>query len=194
MLRIFFVPYFLIFLLYGYRYGKIIAFFIFVAASLTDYFDGRIARKRGEVTDFGKIMDPIADKLLVLSAFISFIQLDIVPTWMVIVMIAREFMITSFRMVALSKGQVLAAIPSGKHKTVWHITTIITILFILALQNWLNTKVMPWKEFFMRMGEPGDIITAAMNVLPYTMALICVIYSVFSAVDFVGKNKEAIFK
>ena len=101
MARIFFIPLFLIFLFTNFRYGKIISLFIFIVASLTDWYDGKIARKHGEVTEFGEIMDPIADKLLILSAFISFVQLDLVPTWMIIIMIAREFIITSVRMVAI---------------------------------------------------------------------------------------------
>jgi CDP-diacylglycerol--glycerol-3-phosphate 3-phosphatidyltransferase len=189
VLRIFFIPYFLIFLFSNFKYGRVIALFIFIIASLTDWYDGRIARKRNEVTEFGKIMDPIADKLLVLSAFISFVQLDLVPTWMIIIIIAREFLITSFRMVAISKSKsVLSAIPSGKHKTVWHIVTIITILVILALP-----EIGPWKDFFISKGDVGEHLVAFILVLPYAMTFICVVYSVYSAIDFINKNKNYIF-
>lgn len=187
--RIVFIPIYLIFLFSSFQYGRIIALFIFIIASLTDWYDGRIARERGEVTEFGKALDPIADKLLVLSAFISFVQLDLVPTWMIMVMIARDFLITSFRMMAISKkGQVLAAIPSGKHKTFWHITTIITILVIIALG-----EALPWKEFLISRGDTGENILAFVLMLPYAMTFICVVYSVYSAFDFVKRNKKYIF-
>lgn len=189
ILRIFFIPYFLIFLLSNFKYGKIIALFIFIIASLTDWYDGKIARKRDEVTEFGKIMDPIADKLLILSAFISFVQLDLVPTWMIIIMIAREFLVTSFRMVAISKSKkVLSAIPSGKHKTVWNVITIITILTILAIP-----EVCSWKNFLISKGDVGEHLVAFVLVLPYAMTFICVVYSIYSAIDFVNKNKSYIF-
>jgi CDP-diacylglycerol--glycerol-3-phosphate 3-phosphatidyltransferase len=189
VLRIFFIPYYLIFLFSKYRHGATIALFIFILASLTDWYDGKIARKRGEVTEFGRIMDPIADKLLVLSAFISFVQLELVPTWMIIIMIAREFIITSLRMVAISNsGKVLDAISSGKHKTVWHIVTIITILVILALP-----EIAPWKEFLISKGDAGEHILAFIHTLPYAMTFICVVYSVYSAIDFIRKNKDYIF-
>lgn len=187
--RIVFIPFYLALLFSPFRYGRVVALIIFIVASLTDWYDGRIARERGEVTEFGKVLDPIADKLLVLSAFISFVQLDLVPTWMIMVMIARDFLITSLRMVAISKkGQVLSAIPSGKHKTFWHITTIITILVIIALQ-----EIIPWKEFLISKGDIGENFLAFVLMLPYAMTFICVVYSIYSAVDFIKRNKEYIF-
>lgn len=188
--RIVFVPIYLIFLFSSFHYGKTAALFIFIIASLTDWYDGRIARKRGEVTEFGKGLDPIADKLLILSAFISFVQLDLVPTWMIMVMIAREFLITSIRMVAISKkGEVLAAITSGKHKTFWHITTIIVILVIIALG-----EVVPWKEYLGSGEGFGEHLLAFILMLPYAMTFICVVYSVYSAIDFIKKNREVLFE
>jgi CDP-diacylglycerol--glycerol-3-phosphate 3-phosphatidyltransferase len=193
--RIFFIPYFLVFLFSNFKYGKIIALFVFVLASITDLLDGRIARKQGSVSEFGKVMDPIADKLLVLSAFISFVQLDLISTWMVMVIIAREFLITSLRMVAVSKkGTVLAAISSGKHKTVWHITTIITILVILAIQDFINTEIGHWHGFLLGQGDTGEFFVALFKWLPDIMTMICVVYSVFSAVDFINKNRKVIFE
>lgn len=195
ILRIFFIPYFLIFLFSNYKYGKFIALLIFILASLTDWYDGKIARRRGEVTEFGKIMDPIADKLLVLSAFISFVQLDLIPTWMVIIMIAREFIITSLRMVTISnKRKVLPAMASGKHKTVWHIVTIITILAILMMEEFITREISPWKDFLVSQGDVGEHVFALLHVIPYVMTFICIVYSVYSAVDFVRKNKKYLFK
>jgi CDP-diacylglycerol--glycerol-3-phosphate 3-phosphatidyltransferase len=106
------------------------ALVVFVAASLTDAVDGYIARKYGLITNFGKLMDPLADKILTVAAFICFIDMDIVQMWMVVVIIAREFLITGLRGVAASEGVVIAAGFSGKLKTVLQMGTI--ILFLLA--------------------------------------------------------------
>ncbi len=188
--RIVFIPFFLVFLFAKLKYGALIALIIFVVASLTDLYDGILARERNEVTDFGKFMDPIADKLLVFSAFISFIQLELVPTWMIIVMMAREFLITSLRMLAISNGnKVLPAEQSGKHKTAWHIATIITILVIIVAQDiWdLDARLLA-------QGDAGENILAFIGALPYIMGFICVVYSVYSAYDFIGKNRGHFFE
>lgn len=114
---------------------KVLAFLVFSAAALTDLLDGIIAKARNQITDFGKIMDPIADKILVLAAFLSFIQLQLIPAWTVIVIIARELIITSLRIFALSKGKVLAASRAGKHKTVSQMAAIFIILISLIYKE-----------------------------------------------------------
>ena len=108
-------------------YGKWIAVAIFVIASLTDMLDGQIARKYNLITNFGKFMDPLADKLLVCSAMIALIELDRIPAWVVIIIIAREFIISGFRLVASDNGVVIAAGWWGKVKTV---VQMIMIIFI----------------------------------------------------------------
>lgn len=90
---------------------------IFIVASLTDFFDGYIARKYNLITDFGKIMDPLADKILVISALVVFVQLDYIPAWMSIIVLAREFLISGIRIMAAAKGEVIAAGNLGKYKT-----------------------------------------------------------------------------
>jgi len=189
--RIVFIPFFLVFLFSKMHYGGAVALVIFVVASLTDWYDGRLARERNEVTEFGKFLDPIADKLLVFSAFISFIQLELVPTWMIIVMIGREFLITSLRMVAMSNNnKVLPAEKSGKHKTAWHITTIIVILVIIASQN-----IFDWKTLLESKGSDGIFLaTFIINKIPYIMTVICVAYSIYSAYDFIEKNGRYFFE
>ncbi|MDD5348168.1 MAG: CDP-diacylglycerol--glycerol-3-phosphate 3-phosphatidyltransferase [Candidatus Omnitrophica bacterium] len=102
---------------------------IFLAAAATDFIDGKIAQKRKMVTDFGKLMDPIADKILVLSAFLNFVQMGLIPGWMVVIIVARELLVTSLRLFALNKGKVLAAGRAGKHKT---FSQIVLIVFILG--------------------------------------------------------------
>lgn len=118
VLRMVFIPFFLIAMLWdAVPYGNWIALVIFAVASLTDMLDGKIARKYNLVTNFGKFMDPLADKLLVCSALIAFIELGRIDAWIVIVIIAREFIISGFRLVAADNGIVIAAGIWGKVKT-----------------------------------------------------------------------------
>jgi CDP-diacylglycerol--glycerol-3-phosphate 3-phosphatidyltransferase len=105
-----------------------LALVLFCAASLTDYFDGKIARRDNLITNFGILMDPLADKILVCSAFIAFVGLGWMPAWMVVIIVARELTITGLRLLAASKNLVLAAEGYGKHKTISQIVAIIAIL------------------------------------------------------------------
>ncbi|MEG0583864.1 MAG: CDP-diacylglycerol--glycerol-3-phosphate 3-phosphatidyltransferase [Cetobacterium sp.] len=118
---------------YGFIY-RMIAFVIFVLASLTDFFDGYIARKYNLITDLGKIMDPLADKILVISALVVFVKLDYIPPWMSIVVIAREFLISGIRTIAAAKGEVIPAGKLGKYKTTTQIIVII-IMLMFGLGN-----------------------------------------------------------
>ena len=115
--------------------AKFFALAVFLAACITDYYDGLIARKRNIITDFGRLMDPIADKILILGGFLAFVELKIVPAWMVMVIIARELVITGIRLLALSKNKVLSAETAGKHKTISQIVTIISILIFLIIRD-----------------------------------------------------------
>jgi CDP-diacylglycerol--glycerol-3-phosphate 3-phosphatidyltransferase len=133
ILRIFLVPVFLIFIaVNGIPYGKEIATLVFIAASLTDKLDGYIARSRNQVTNFGKFMDPLADKLLVTAALVSLVELQIIPAWVSIVIIAREFAVSGLRTIAASEGIVIAASKWGKAKTVVQIIAIISALINLS--------------------------------------------------------------
>ena len=115
--RMMLIPIFVIVLMCNVPYGDLIAMAIFALASLTDGIDGYIARKYNQVTDFGKFLDPLADKLLIATALICFVELQRMPAWMAIIIIAREFIVTGLRSVAASKGVVIAAIMTGKIKT-----------------------------------------------------------------------------
>ncbi len=119
------------------QYGMGIALLLFIAASITDYLDGRIARKYGIVTNIGKLMDPIADKLLVISVFIAMTQIGRVHAVAVILILARELLVTGLRVLAMEKGQVLAADATGKVKTATQMTAIILLLSHLMLSRWL---------------------------------------------------------
>lgn len=126
---------FMLFLFIQGLAAKITALVLFLLASLTDLIDGRIARRYNMITDFGRFMDPIADKILVLSAFLAFIELELVPAWMVVLIVLREFVVTGLRLLALTKRKVLPARGGGKHKTASQITAIIIILLSLILKE-----------------------------------------------------------
>lgn len=114
---------------------KIFAFFIFLAASFTDFFDGYLAKKHSVTSDFGKLMDPIADKFLILSAFFIFTRLQIIAFWMFLIIFLREVMITVLRLKAMRQGRVLPAEKAGKYKTVSQMIVICLILIFLVLQE-----------------------------------------------------------
>ena len=105
---------------------------IFSIASFTDFLDGHIARKYGLITTFGKLMDPLADKILMCSAFVVLCAEDLIPAWVVVIILAREFLVTGIRLVATSQGAVLAADSLGKLKTVFQISTVVYLLLFLA--------------------------------------------------------------
>jgi len=111
------------------------ALVVFILGSVTDYADGYIARRYSMVTDFGKLMDPLVDKIMVSGAFICLIPGGYIPAWAVVVIISREFLITGLRLLAVSKGVVLPAESAGKHKTGWQIATVIFFLFVLSVQE-----------------------------------------------------------
>ena len=131
VLRVIMVPFFVFFMLtdVGGDANKWIALALFVIASLTDMLDGKIARKYNLVTNFGKFMDPLADKLLVCSALICLIQLGQLPAWIVIVIISREFIISGFRLIASDNGVVIAASYWGKFKTTFQMIAVILLIF-----------------------------------------------------------------
>jgi CDP-diacylglycerol---glycerol-3-phosphate 3-phosphatidyltransferase len=114
---------------------KSLAFMIFVVAGITDYFDGYLARTTYGVTAFGKLMDPLADKVMVCAAFVSFVDLKLVPAYIVVIIISREFLVTGLRLLAVEKGIVISAGKWGKHKTVWQIVSIIIILLGLSVRH-----------------------------------------------------------
>lgn len=124
------------FLMSSLPFSKTAALLIFALAAMTDYWDGVIARRYGSVTNFGRLMDPLADKVLICSAFICFAAQDqIVPAWIVVIIMAREFMVTGIRLIAANQGTLIEAGRWGKHKTIWQIVVIIVILAGEALRD-----------------------------------------------------------
>lgn len=169
VLRVIMVPFFVLFMLTDLRgeAGKWIALVIFCLASLTDMLDGKIARARNLVTNFGKFMDPLADKLLVCSAMICLIPTGQLPAWVVIVIIAREFIISGFRLVASDSGIVIAASYWGKFKTVSQMLMVIVLIADL--------------------GGVFDMIGTA-------LIWIALILTVVSLVDYIAKNVQVLTK
>ncbi|WP_461612733.1 CDP-diacylglycerol--glycerol-3-phosphate 3-phosphatidyltransferase [Clostridium sp. Marseille-QA1073] len=137
VIRILLVPVFLVFIALNTSLGTILATIVFVVASLTDKLDGYIARSRNQVTTFGKFMDPLADKLLVTSALVSLVELQVIPGWVAMIIIAREFAVSGLRTLAASEGIVIAASNWGKAKTVIQIVAIIAGLVTLSYDIWI---------------------------------------------------------
>ena len=167
VLRVIMVPFFVAFMLIpslGGAGNKYIALALFCIASFTDFLDGYLARRDNLVTNFGKFMDPLADKLLVCSALICLIPAGKLETWIVLVIIAREFIISGFRLVASDNGIVIAASYWGKFKTVSHMTMIILLILDLPFL-WIVTEIVKW---------------------------IAVALTIISLVDYVWKNKQVL--
>ena len=165
IVRTLLIPVFLVFMLVeGIPNGKYLAVAVFVIASLTDALDGHIARKYNLVTNFGKFMDPLADKLLVCSALICFVELKLMPAWIVIIIISREFIISGFRLVASDAGVVIAASYWGKFKTAAQM--IMSVLLIVHLDYvWFS-------------------------ILEQVFIYLALILTVVSLVDYLYKNRK----
>ena len=168
VLRILMVPFFLFFMLtdVGGAANKWIALALFCVASLTDLLDGKIARKYNLVTNFGKFMDPLADKLLVGAAMICLVEMGRLPAWIVIVIISREFIISGFRLIASDNGIVIAASYWGKFKTVFQMAMIIVL--IAAFE--------------------GSVFAVVEQILIW----VSLILTIVSLVDYIRKNKEVL--
>ena len=140
--RVILIPFFIIALLVpGIPAGNWIALAIFIVASLTDLLDGKIARKYNLVTNFGKFMDPLADKLLVCSALICLVELSRIPSWMVVIIIAREFTISGFRLIAADNGVVIAASYWGKFKTTFQMIAVCLMIANIPVLSLLTTVI-----------------------------------------------------
>ncbi|GAB4169724.1 MAG: CDP-diacylglycerol--glycerol-3-phosphate 3-phosphatidyltransferase [Terrimicrobiaceae bacterium] len=177
VLRLLLAPVFVACLSLRFPGSFVLAFLIFLAATLTDYLDGVIARKHGLITDFGKLMDPLADKVLIAAAFICMIPLGAIPAWAVIAIIAREFLITGLRLLAGSQGSVLPAEKIGKHKTAWQMATIIFYLLLLALGHGIL---------------PEHIWLLAWNIIGPWLVTITVILTLYSGLAYYCRNSHLI--
>ena len=184
VVRMIFVPIFLLCMSTDIiPYGTLIATIIFILASITDKLDGYIARSRNQVTNFGKFMDPLADKLLVTAALVTLTGIDIIPAWISVIIIAREFAVSGLRSIAAAEGHVIAASNWGKIKTVFQMIAIILLLIVA------NVASTPWIP---------DIIlsnTFLINFFTYVpdiVLYIALIITIISGIDYFVKNKSVI--
>ena len=168
ILRVILIPFFVFFMLAPYfeGYGNFIAVAIFIIASFTDFLDGYLARRDNIVTNFGKFMDPLADKLLVCSALICLVETGQLPAWVVVIIISREFIISGFRLIASDNGVVIAASYWGKFKTVFQMLMVIVLIL--------------------------NINHIVFQVLGTVLMWIAVVLTVVSLVDYVVKNKDVL--
>ena len=120
----------------SWQYARTTALIIFLIAGITDFVDGEIARRYAWITNFGKLMDPLVDKIMMAAAFISLVPLKAIPAWAATTVVARDFLVTGLRMMASARGQILPAERLGKHKTSWQIITVLFFLTLLALAEW----------------------------------------------------------
>lgn len=162
-------------------FSRTIALLVFILASVTDWIDGYIARNYNLITDFGKLMDPLVDKIMMASAFICLIPLGAFPAWVVVIIISREFLITGLRLLALSNGKVLAAESLGKHKTIWQIIAVIWFLLLLSIRELVSASGAEpgWYEF-------------AWKWIGGTIMTIAVIFTLWSGLGYVWKNRAII--
>lgn len=181
ILRIILTFIFMFFLFCHGLWAKVASLAIFIFAALSDFFDGLIAHRKNMVTDFGRLMDPIADKILVLAAFAAFVQMQLLDAWMFVIIVSREILITSLRLFALNKGKVLSPTRAGKHKTLSQMLVIFSILgFIVAKEAMLSyfTWNPAWERFF-RQGI-------------YLLMLLTVGLTLYSGISYLWENRKII--
>jgi CDP-diacylglycerol--glycerol-3-phosphate 3-phosphatidyltransferase len=163
--RIILVPLFMVFLLVKTTYGQLMAAVVFIVAAATDILDGYIARSRKQISNLGKIIDPLADKLLISAALISLVELNLVKAWVAFIIISREFAVTGLRTVAAAEGHVIAASPLGKLKTISQIVAVVATL----IQN-LPIPYLP--------------------ILAKILLYFAVFITIYSGIDYFLKNKD----
>ena len=179
--RILLVPFFVAALLIDFPLNNLVALALFGAASLTDMFDGKIARKHGLITDFGKFADPLADKILVISALLCFVQLGLCDCVAVIIVLFREFVVTSIRLIAAAKGKVIAANMWGKVKTVTQIVAIVCVLVMQTVLDLCGLGV-----------QLPAALPSVFTVIGEVLIWISTFFAVLSGVVYVAQNRQFI--
>ncbi len=182
LIRVGLVPLFLLLLSFDNVYTHLLALVTFVGAAITDYYDGKIARERCQETDFGRLMDPMADKILICAAFIYFVEsYPRIPAWIVTIIIAREFAVSGIRMLAASKGKIVVADKAGKLKTISQLTAIITILHIIVYIK--LSEAVPAISYW-------NLIEGWVQILIYALVGFTLIMSVVSGYNYLRANKR----
>jgi CDP-diacylglycerol--glycerol-3-phosphate 3-phosphatidyltransferase len=182
------IPLFVVLMGLNTFWGHLFALAVFVGAALTDYYDGKIARKRNSVTNFGKLFDPVADKILIAAAFICFLDREYlgIPSWVVIVIVGRELLVTGFRSIAASNGTVIGAQKWGKLKTVSQMVCAITILVLIAAREAML-------EFF-ESGSSGsfEVYDRSMRATTLVLVTFVLFFTVLSALTLFQEHRRFI--
>jgi CDP-diacylglycerol--glycerol-3-phosphate 3-phosphatidyltransferase len=165
---------------WNWPYARTAALIIFLVAGITDFFDGEIARRYGSVTNFGKLMDPLVDKIMMAAAFISLVPLKAIPAWAATTVVARDFLITGLRLMASARGQILPAERLGKHKTSWQIITVVFFLGLLSAAelHYGQTNLGWWFYAWHEVGRVLVWITVALTV--------------YSGLRYAGRHRDVI--
>jgi len=178
--RLILTAFFVAFLSSSTHWGDVVALLLFIIASATDWLDGYLARKLNQMTNFGKLMDPLADKVLVASALVCLIPSKEnhvgIPAWAVIIIITREFLITGLRQLAAGQGEILPADHLGKHKTAWQIITIIFVLTLLAAGDCFGDE----SRWLLFLGQRIGPILIAITIL----------LTIYSGLAYLWKNRN----
>ena len=183
ILRILLTFVFMFFLFCHGLWAKALSLAIFIFAALSDFFDGMIAHKKNMVTDFGRLMDPIADKILILAAFAAFVQMQLIEAWMFVIIVSREILITSLRLFALNKGKVLSATRVGKHKTLSQMLVIFSILGFIVLRE-VKLAYFTWDPNGEKLFRQGI----------YILMLVTVGLTLYSGLSYLWENRKIIAK
>lgn len=163
-----------------FPHSKSIALIVFSVAAITDFLDGYLARKHNLITNFGKLMDPLADKVLMCAGFVALVELGLIPAWVAVVILAREFLVTGLRLVASAEGVVLAAEGLGKQKTIWQIVAVVYFLVYLASSE----PAFGWMRWLFNWKPTG--ITVAGEILIW----IALILTLASGLSYAWKNRD----
>ena len=184
LLRMMLVPVVMAFTLWeGFSHHYLVAGLLFLAAAITDILDGKIARRYGLVTNFGKLMDPVADKLLVCASLICFVRLDVCSAWILFVVLAREFLVTSVRLVAAGDGKVIAANAWGKWKTVSQSVAVVAVYVFLYFQELIKMSVIP-------QGPVTEFLNASLlSALGSGFLWISAVLTLISGAVYIGDNR-----
>jgi CDP-diacylglycerol--glycerol-3-phosphate 3-phosphatidyltransferase len=163
---------------------------VFILSAITDYFDGKIARERGQITNFGKVMDPLADKLLMLTAMISFVQAGLVPGWMITVIWWRELAVTGLRTLVAARSKVMAADKWGKIKTVLQSIAIVVGMLLYVTQNTLNASNPDWRMSLENMNWWGEWLARLLDTsaLTYWLMFVAAVVSLYSGIRYFSVN------
>ena len=167
----------------GIPWIKSFALIVFAVAGITDYLDGHLARNVYGITAFGRLMDPLADKVMVCAAFVSFVELDLVPAYIAVIIISREFLVTGLRLLAMERGEIISAGKWGKHKTIWQIIAIVVILLGLAVRH----------DFLS--GADASLLESYDTVfgyIAYTISIAVALITVVSGYLYFSENRDAL--